>query len=76
MGKGGFMESKWMTIVLAIVLIVLGVVVFLILTGRGFDGCKRKPKVAPPGKITMLQNCQPIDSKLAMTTDLSWKKLA
>jgi len=76
MGKGGFMESKWMTIILAIVLIILAIVVFMILTGRGFEGCKRKPKVAPPGKITMFQNYQPIDSKLAETTDLSWKKLA
>jgi flagellar basal body-associated protein FliL len=76
MGKGGFMESKWVTIILAIVLVILAVVVFMIITGRGFEGCKRKPKVAPPGKITMIQNYQPINNTLATTTDLSWKKLA
>jgi flagellar basal body-associated protein FliL len=76
MGKGRFMESKWTTIILVIVLIALAIVVYWIVGGKGFDGCKPKPKVAPPGKITMLQNYQPIDSELAVTANLSWKKLA
>ena len=70
------MESKWTTIILVIVLIALAIVVYWIVWGKGFDGCKPKTKVAPPGKITMLQDYQPIGSEFAVTADLSWKKLA
>jgi len=75
MGKGGIMSSKWTTIILVIVLIALAIVVYWIMWGKGFDGCKPKPKATPPGKISMLQDYQPIYSELAVTADLSWKKL-
>lgn len=74
--KGGLLESKWTTIILVIVLVILAVVVVWILTGKGFEGCRQKPKPAPPGKITMLQDYKTLDSKLAMATELSWKNLS
>ncbi len=72
MGKdGGFLESKWTTLILVIVLIALAVVVYWVIKSGGLEGCRKKPDIAPPGKITMLQDYQPINIKLAVPNDLS-----
>ena len=82
------MSSKWMTIVLIAVLVILAVALFLILRRpEGFEMFKRKKKVAPPtlkpGSIGMNQpfhspNDRPelelVDDRLRLVAELSWQK--
>ena len=79
MGKGGFLSSKWTTIILAVVLIIMAVVLIWIFKTGGFDKFKPKRKPAlPPSKISMYHNpTMPGDqANLQAIADLSWKKLA
>lgn len=86
--KPGFMGSKWMTIVLIAVLVILAVALFLILRRpEGFEIFKKKKKVAPPtlkpGSTGMNQqfhnpNDRPklesVDDRLKVVAELSWQK--
>jgi len=79
MGKGkdgGILENKWTTVILVIVLIALAVIVYWVMKTGGLEGCRKKPKPAPPGKLTMLKDYKPIDSMFTVNDDLSWKRLA
>jgi uncharacterized ion transporter superfamily protein YfcC len=86
MGKEGFLGSKWTTIILAVVLVIMAAILVWIFKTGGFDRFrpKRKPSL-PPSKISMNHNptmpgdqanLRTIDSRLTAVADLSWKKLA
>lgn len=88
MGKGqkpGIMESKWTTIILVVVLIILAVVLIWIFKTGGFDKFKRKRQALPPlkqpamnGKFQTLSDqakLNSIDSRLQLVAELSWKKV-
>jgi len=75
MGKGGFLKNNLSTIILLIVLIALAVVVFWVFKTDGLEGCRKKPKPEPPGKITMIQDLRSLKTDIAVIADLSWKKL-
>ncbi len=85
--KSGFLRRNWMTIVLFVVLIVLGVVLILIINNpKQFDvfkGCgkkKVKPDLIQPTMNPKFQNPNnqldlvSIDSRLKVASELSWQK--
>ena len=79
-----FMSSKWMTIILVAVLVILAVILIWILKDpRGFDRFKQKKKAEPPLKPTMNEQLyspdyQPklelVDSRLRLVGELSWQR--
>lgn len=81
--KPGLMESKWTTIILVVVLIVLAVVLIWIFKTGGFDRFKPKKKQLAPLKPSVMNDhyflsdqakLQSIDSRLTLAGDLSWRK--
>ena len=82
--KSGLMSSKWMTIILVGVLVILAVILIWVLKDpRGFERFKKKkqPKdLKPPTIGQQLHNPsdQPIlelaDSRLMVIAELSWQK--
>lgn len=85
--KSGFMGSKWMTIALVVVLVILAAVLIWILKDpKGFDRFKRKKKpelktpTAPTGQQIYSPDDQPklesIDSRFRVVAELSWQKPA
>jgi len=78
MGKEGFLGSKWTTIILAVVLVVMAAILIWIFKTGGFDRFKSKPKMRLPGQPVMYHNPTiPSDqANLQAIADLSWKKLA
>jgi hypothetical protein len=84
--KSGFMGSKWMTIALVVVLVLLAVILIWILRDpRGFERFKpkRKPELKTPTTPTGQHiyspdgrpNLESIDNRLVVA-ELSWQKPA
>jgi hypothetical protein len=78
MGKEGFLGSKWTTIILAVVLIIMAAILIWIFRTGGFDRFKPKPKMRLPGQPAMYHNptIPGAQARLTVVADLSWKKLA
>jgi len=82
--KSGFMSSKWMTIALIVVLVLLAAILIWILKDpRGFDRFKRKKTpdlkpVGPTGQQLRIPNDRPtlelVDDRLRVVAELSWQK--
>jgi len=83
--KSGLMGSKWMTIALVVVLVILAVILIWILKDpRGFDRFKRrkKPELKPVKPAMNQQLHSPnelpglelVDSRLRVIAELSWQK--
>lgn len=81
--KPGLMESKWTTIILVVVLIVLAVVLIWIFKTGGFDRFKPKRKKLEPLKPSVMNDqhfltdqakLQSINSRLTLADELSWRK--
>lgn len=78
MGKGGLFESKWITVILVIVLIVLAVILFWMFKTGGFDKFrpKRKPTVPKPAVMYLNPQSDQLSSTITTIADLSWTKKA
>jgi hypothetical protein len=83
--KSGLMGSKWMTIALIVVLVLLAAILIWILKDpRGFDRFKgkKKPELKPVGSTGQqlrIPNDRPrlelVDDRLRVVAQLSWQKL-
>jgi hypothetical protein len=76
MGKGGIFDSRWTTIILAVVLIVLAVIVVWVFKTGGLDKFKVKPSTAIKSPTSMYINPQVHSDRLIAIADLSWKEKA
>jgi hypothetical protein len=89
MGKGeqeqtGFMGSKWMTIILIAVLVILAAILIWILKDpRGFDRFRKKKKPDEALKPTLGQlihdsnemyTLEDVDERLKVIAQLSWQR--
>ena len=76
MGKeGGIFESKWTTIILAVVLVVLAVIVIWVFKTGGLDKFRAKPSSAVK-PTSMYINPQIHSDNLMASNALSWKEKA
>ena len=75
MGRGGVFDSKWTTIILAVVLIVLAVIVIWVFKTGGLDKFKAKPSSAVK-PTSMYINPQVHSDHSMASADLSWKEKA
>lgn len=78
MGKGGLFDSKWITVILVIVLIILAVILFWMFKTGGFDKFrpKRTPTVPKPAAMYLNPHSDHLISKITTIADLSWKQKA
>ncbi|MGB9596389.1 MAG: hypothetical protein ACPL7B_08920 [Candidatus Poribacteria bacterium] len=75
MGKGGLFDSKWITVILVIVLVVLAVILFWMFKTGGFD--KFRPKKTPTVPKPAVLYLNPHSDHLITTIDdLSWTERA
>ena len=73
MGKGGIFDSKWTTIILAVILIILAAIVIWVFKTGGLDKFRVQPKFK---QSSMYINPQIHSDHLMASADLSWKEKA
>jgi len=78
MGRGGLFDSKWITAILVVVLIILAVILIWMFKTGGFDKLrpKKTPTVPKPAVMEFNSHSDQISSGIMTIADLSWKEKA